>query len=233
VLKKALAKKKLINFGVLTPKYKLVTSAYEKIKGLKYPLIIKPNKEHGSVGITEDSIVHDEVQLQKKLNEMIHQYGQMLVEEYIPGKEVSTLVIGDKVMRVSEIIFDEKTFEGRPKIMTYEAKWNEEGPECIGTIRKPAKLSKKLEEKIIEDSRKAYKALGCRGYARIDFRLDENGTPYVLEVNTNPDLSRGAAVSKIAEYSGISHPQLIMMILENAKQIAEQEKAPIEERKAA
>lgn len=242
--RKALVKKKLLDSGVLTPKYKLVTSADEKIRGLKYPLILKPNKEHGSVGITEDSIVHNEEQLQKKLNEMLQQYSQMLVEEYIPGKEISTLVIGDKVMKVSEIIFDEEVFEGRPKIMTYDAKWDEKGEEYIGTPRKPAKLPRQLEEQIKEESLKACRAIGCTSYARVDFRLDDNGTPYVLEINVNPDISREGAVAKIAEYSNISYVKLIKMILENARQ-TEQETSKVikiceqkipeqfEERKAA
>ncbi|MFH1211260.1 MAG: ATP-grasp domain-containing protein [archaeon] len=240
--RKALAKKKLMDSGVTTPRYQLVSSADTKIRGLKYPLIVKPNTEHGSVGITEDSIVHDEQQLQKKLNEMIHQYGHMLVEEYIEGKEISTVVIGDKVMRVSEIMFDDKTFEGKPRIMTYESKWEEEGQDYAGTVRKPANLPKQLEEKIIAESKKAYKALGCRSYARVDLRLDDKGTPYVLEVNVNPDLSREGAVAKIAGESRISYVQLIRMILENAQQaeqeipiigITEQIPEQFEERKAA
>lgn len=239
---KALAKKKLMNFGVMTPKYQLITSATEKIKGLKYPLIIKPNTEHGSIGITQDSIVHNDEQLQKKLNEILQQYGQTLVEEYIEGKEISTVVIGDKVMRVSEIVFDDEKFQGKQNIMTYDAKWDGGTEEFTGTARQAAKLPKQLEEKIIEESKKAYKALGCKSYARIDLRLDEKGTPYVLEVNVNPDLSREGAVAKIAGYSRISYVQLIRMIIDNAVQteqdigtikMQEQKLEQFEERKAA
>lgn len=239
---KALSKKKLIDFGVMTPKYQLVSSPNEEINGLKFPLIIKPNSEHGSIGIEEDSVVHNQEQLQKKLNEMLSKYGKMLVEEYIDlGRELSTIVIGGKVMRVSEMIFDGEDFAGRPLIMTYDAKWVEETQDYRATKRQtPAKLTKELEERVKEESIKAYNALGCKSYARIDLRVDKNGTPYVLEVNVNPDLSRGGAVAKIAQGSRISYLKLIKTIVEEAKQATEaeaQEQKPaeeiVEEKKAA
>ncbi len=217
-VQKAKEKKRLIDLGVITPKYKLVSKPDDDIEGLRFPLIVKPNTEHGSIDIKEDSVVHNEEQLQFKLNETLRKYGEMLVEEYIEGREFSTVVIGDKVMRVSEMVFDDNEFEGKPKIMTYDAKWNEETGEYAGTVRKPAKLSKQLEEKIKEESVKAYKALGCESYVRVDIRLDEKGTPYVLEVNPNPDLSRDGAVAKIAQYSRISYLKLIKMVIENATQ---------------
>ncbi|MFH1332134.1 MAG: ATP-grasp domain-containing protein [archaeon] len=226
---KALLKKKLIDSGVITPKYQLVSSADEKIRGLKYPLIVKPNNEHGSIGIEEDSVVHNHEQLQKKLNEMIGEYGKVLVEEYIEGREIATVVWGDNIMKASEIIFKEEDFAGKPTIMTYDSKWKEDSQEYEGTVRKPAKLPKHLEEKIKEESKKAYNALGCKSYARVDLRLTQDGTPYVLEVNVNPDLSRDGAVAKIIEYSKISYIKFIKMILENAIAV-EQENKPAEEK---
>ncbi|MEM4244831.1 MAG: ATP-grasp domain-containing protein [Candidatus Nanoarchaeia archaeon] len=235
---KALSKKKLIEAGVLTPKYQLVSSPEGKIKDLKYPLIVKPNNEHGSVGIESDSVVHTEEQLQKKLNEMLAKYGKMLVEEYIDGREISTVVIGDKVMRVSEIVFDGQDFAGKPTIMTYDSKWKENSPDYVGTVRKPADLPKKLEEKIKETSKKAYDALGCKGYARVDLRVTPEGEPYVIEVNVNPDLSRDGAFAKIMKDSRVSYLKLIKMIIENAQgaetenKEQRQEENQIEEKKA-
>lgn len=225
---KELSKKKLVEFGVTTPKYMLINSVKTMVNGLKFPLIVKPTEEHGSIGIQQDSVVYNQEQLREKLNDMLEKYGEMLVEEYIEGRELSTVVIGDQVMKVSEIMFDE-SFEGKPTIMTYDAKWLDDTQEYKGTVRKtPAKLTKELEDRVKEESVKAYKALGCRSYARVDLRLDKNGTPYVLEVNVNPDLSRGGAVAKIAQASRISYPKLIKAIVENAKQSMEEEAAKIE-----
>ncbi len=221
-VQKALSKKKLIESGVLTPKYQIVSSPNDEIKGLKFPLIVKPNNEHGSVGIDEYSVVHNDEQLQAKLNEMLKKYGMMLVEEYIDdAREFSTVVIGESVMKVSEMVFGEE-FEGKPKIMTYDAKWDKESDDYAGTVRKPAKIPKQLEERIKEESLRAYKALGCKSYARIDLRV-KDGTPYVLEVNVNPDLSRDGAVAKIAKQSGVSYLKLIKTIIENAKPAADEE----------
>jgi D-alanine-D-alanine ligase len=227
---KAREKKRLMEFGVTTPKYRLVSSPDDKIKGLKYPLIVKPNSEHGSVGIDADSVVHNEEQLQAKLNEMLAKYGKMLVEEYVDGdREFSTVVIGNRVMRVSEMLFGENEFDGKPKIMTYDAKWKEDTAEYAGTVRKNAKLTKQLEERIKEESIKAYKALGCRSYARVDLRLDKDGTPYVIEVNPNPDISRDGAVAKIAQISKISYLKLIKTMIETAKQaVAEQQQDDVQ-----
>lgn len=223
-LEKAKSKKKLLDFGVRVPKYQLVSSTKEQIQGLSYPLILKPNNEHGGVGIEEDSVVYNQEQLQKKLNEMIRRYGKALIEEYVDGREFSTVVFGDKVMRVSEMIFDGEDFAGKPTIINYEAKWLENTQDYKATKREtPAKLPTELEKMIKEESRKAYNAFGCKSYARIDLRLDKEGIPYVLEVNVNPDLSRGGALAKIAQGSGMSFLKLVKNIVGIAKPAADVE----------
>lgn len=214
---KALQKELFVRNRVTTPKYRLVSLVRNnKVAGLRYPLIVKPNREHGSIGIDENSIVYNPAQLQKKLDEMIQRYKEVLVEQYIEGRELSALVIDGKVMKVSEINFSNEEFSEKPKIMGYDAKWNEGTEEYQGTVRNSARLPKTLESRVRKASKEACKAVGCTGYARVDLRLDEEGIPYVLEVNVNPDLSIGGAVQKIAASAGMSYFSLIKTIFKKA-----------------
>lgn len=215
---KYLAKLKFLQSNIPTPNFQLFINSNQRLRSdLKFPLIVKPNNEHGSIGITARAVVKNEEELYKRIKFIMKEKCNALVEEYIDGKEITVVLIGKKnplVLPVSEIVF--KGFENKPKIMSYEAKWVKDNFAYQQTFRKtPADITKAEEKEIIKQCKKAYKAIGCKGYGRVDLRL-KNGIPYILEVNPNPDLSEDAALSNIARESGMTYNDLIKKIIDLA-----------------
>ncbi|NTV23060.1 MAG: ATP-grasp domain-containing protein [Nanoarchaeota archaeon] len=214
-------KKKLIELGLSTPMFELVPLGSAPAKKMNYPLIVKPVREDGSIGITEDSVVYDALKLKAKVKEVHSLYRQAaLVEEYIDGREFNVAIIGNdetaEVMPVSEIVFDYP--EGMPKIVSFDAKWLEDSMVYKNSNGKcPADIDEDTEKKLSENARVAYKKTGCRDYGRVDFRLRE-GIPYILEVNPNPCINpNGAGLVRSANTRGMSYDVLINKILEVAE----------------
>lgn len=210
------AKNILRSFGVNTPgsitlePHRRFT---EKEISLQFPLILKLLDEDASIGISEYSVVNNYKELKKHYKFLSDTYNKkILAEEYIEGRELNVAVLGDTVLPVSEILF-EGLPEQMPKIVTYNGKWvegsiyyNHTKPKC------PAELSKRMQKKVEEISLTSFKALNCRDYARVDIRLDKRGTPFVIEVNPNPDISRDSGFARAAEAAGINHTELLLTI---------------------
>ena len=141
------------------------------------------------------------------------------MEEFIDGREINAAVIGyhkPHVLPLSEI--DMSTLpEGYPRIITYNAKWMKGTIEYERTVRVcPAPLTKETEEKIMQLALSAFHLLGCRDYARVDFRVSHNNEPYILEVNPNPDISEDAGFAASALAAGYAYPQFIEAIIHSA-----------------
>ncbi|MHB8578352.1 MAG: D-alanine--D-alanine ligase family protein [Ignavibacteriaceae bacterium] len=215
-LNKSRTKKILSSFGISTPN-STTLKPFEELSDIKFdlnfPVILKLLKEDASIGISEFSVVEDLVDLKKHLNFLWETYNQeIIVEEYIDGREFNAAVLGDIVLPISEINFDGLPVD-LPKIVTYEGKWIEESvyyqntkPEC------PAKINKNLKSKIEKTALLAFNAMGCRDYARIDLRIDINGNPFVIEVNPNPDISTDSGFARASAAFGISYPELLRRI---------------------
>ncbi|MBN2458986.1 ATP-grasp domain-containing protein [Candidatus Woesearchaeota archaeon] len=207
--------------NIPTPEYKVFKKPIMRVrKNMGFPLIVKPAYEDGSIGIDLDSIVNDSSQLKKKVNEIIASYKQpALVERFIDGREVNAGIIGNKegayVLPLSEIMFELP--ESMPRIVSFSAKWMEDSPQYKGTIGKcPAELPKHLHEKITEAAKKAFKATGCRDYARVDFRINEDEV-YAIEVNPNPCINpNGAGFIRSAGVAGYDYDSVINKIVEVA-----------------
>ncbi len=181
---------------------------------LKYPLILKLLREDASIGISEFSVVKNYNQLVERLNYLFNSFNQeVLIEEFIDGRELNVAILGNKILPISEISFE--TLPGNlPKIITYEAKWSEESIYYKNTIPKcPASLETKVEEKVKEVAWKAFEALECRDYARVDIRLNKNNIPYVIEVNPNPDISPDTGFVRSAQTANINYEQLLYTII--------------------
>lgn len=215
-LDKKRAKEILSSFGIPTPKSIILKPSANFTKKdikLTYPLILKLKSEDASIGISELSVVKSYTELRKQFNFLSTTYKkEILVEEYIKGREINVAILGDKVLPVSEIIF-EGLPSNLPKIVTYDGKWIEDSvyynntkPMC------PAKLSTTILKRIERIALEAFSALNCRDYARVDLRLDKKNNPYVIEVNPNPDISRDSGFARAAKAAGISHEQLIFTI---------------------
>jgi D-alanine-D-alanine ligase len=218
-LNKSLTKKLLLYHRINTPKFQEFVSGDERLaRGLKFPLFVKPSKQDGSIGIRQDSVVRNEPELRKKVKLAIESYHQpALVEEYIEGREFNIAILGhgDKleVLPVSEIDFSALPSE-YDKFCSYDAKWNTGSvvfkstpPVC------PAKVDGELYEELVEMAIDAFKATGCRDYARVDFRVDSRGVPYVLEVNPNPDISDDAGLANMASKAGMDYGMLLDKIV--------------------
>lgn len=229
--------KEILSFnGVRTAKFMLVDDS-EKLSpddlNLRFPIIVKPSAEDASVGIENDSIVHNFSDLKKRVDLMIDRFAApALVEEYIEGRELNVAILGNDppmVLPISEIDFSGLP-PHKPKIVTYDAKWMEGTDEFEGTKGVcPASLPPDVEAEVKEISLKAYKLMGCRDYARVDIRLSKDNKPFVLEVNPNPDLSDDAGFYRSARTYGLTYTAVVGKIVEFAikrNQKLDQEQKP-------
>lgn len=169
--------------GVATPAYALIEKTDDLpgcCKNLSYPLFVKPAKAGDSLGIDEHSLVHNETGLLQKAASIIDEYGPLLAEEYIKGREFTVMLVANgnderqvTVFRPVEYIFP----EGRA-FKTYALKTSELHPECNVPV-----TDEKLELELKTASENIFKGFGGVGYARLDFRMDEHGKLFFLEIN--------------------------------------------------
>ena len=209
-----MAKDVLRTRGIPTPDYQILTRFDEWTGGLDYPLFVKPLSEDASLGITRDCFVQDDLELKHRVEYVLSRYKQpALVEQYIAGRELNVALLGStqlEVLPISEIVF---TFSDEPKIVDYYAKWFRESEEYKKTIPTcPAKLNSSTRNKVESEALKAYQALSCRDYARVDMRLKGN-IPYVLEINPNPDISPTAGFVRSLKAAGFSYEAFVQEII--------------------
>lgn len=208
--------------NIATPDFvlaKLKETFSEKSFLLRFPVIIKLIKEDASIGISENSVVNDIYSLNKQLKFMYKTYKQdIIIEEFVKGREFNVSILGDKILPISEITF-KNLDKSLPNLVTYEAKWAPESDYYKSTIPNcPAKISSKLEKKLRQLALASYKAMDCRDYARVDFRVDKHSNPYVIEVNPNPDISKDSGFIRSAKKAGISYSKVLKIIVEFAKE---------------
>jgi D-alanine-D-alanine ligase len=215
-LDKALCKKLLSAYRIQTPRYR-VFSAEKNIRlgNLHSPVIVKPNAEGSSKGIPDACVASDEAELKELVRRELRLYGgPVLVEEYIRGREFTVGLLGNgdtlRVFPPMEIIFRGNT-NGDYQIYSFGVKQNYKDfidYEC------PAKLEPGMEKKIVRTARRIYEALGCRDFARVDFRLTEDGKLYFIEINPLPGLAPGYSdYPMLAEFAGVSHRDLVLSVL--------------------
>ncbi|MFH1276545.1 MAG: ATP-grasp domain-containing protein [Candidatus Woesearchaeota archaeon] len=218
---KARAKKILYYHDIPTPRFQVFNDVNEPLKQkLKFPLIVKPVQEDASVGVKDESVVKNEQEMRARVAECLKTYNQpALVEEFIDGREINVGIIGDKepeVLPISEIKFTGLP-DHKPKIINYSAKWVKDSVDYTCTNRHcPAEVTPELKKKLISLALRAGKRLLCRDYYRVDFRLDKDDNPYVLEVNPNPDISEDAGLAAMANVHGYSYKDLIEKIINSA-----------------
>jgi len=208
--------------GFNVPRWRLYLNPLTIIFDSKpeFPLIVKPSQEDASVGISEQSVVNDEKELKDQLEFLYHTLKQpIIVEEYIEGREINSAILGDKekiALPLSEISFDTLP-DDLPKIVTYDGKWIKDSLYYKNTIPVcPAPLDNEIAEMIKKIALNVSDLFGCRDYCRVDFRLDKNNQPYILEVNPNPDISIDAGFARAAKAYGLSYDELLVKIIEFA-----------------
>jgi D-alanine-D-alanine ligase len=220
-LRKDRCKAILAAHGVPTPLGRTIDSAIIPPLNLPFPLIVKPTREDASTGIWLRSVVHDHDALTERVAEVRARYQQpALVEQFIRGRELYVSLIGNgttvHALPMHEIDFSEMPV-GAPHIVTYDGKWDTGSDEYRGTRPVRAeRLSDATQARLHEVARAAFAALELRDYARIDLRLAEDGTPYVIDVNPNCDLSAGAGVARAAAFGGFTYADLIERVCQAA-----------------
>lgn len=215
-LDKIMAKKIFISEGIPTPKFFEIKSLemFNTVEGLKFPLIVKPRSEGSSKGLTENSRVENIEELKKQSEYIINTYKQpALVEEFISGQEFTVVIIGNEnpeVMPIVQIKIDGE-LKLNDKFYTF-ARITSNRLEYIC----PARISSELSRKISDIAVRTYKAVECRDFGRVDFRVDNEGNPYVLEINPLPSLSSEDTFQIVAREIGITYEQIIGKILNYA-----------------
>jgi D-alanine-D-alanine ligase len=211
---KALAKKIFAFHGIRTPYFATVfRGRVSWSDDIRFPVIVKPAREDGSIGIVFGSVVESIKDLMEKTEEIHEKFDSpVLIEEYIEGREIYVGVIGnDKPEALPLIELDLSHIpEGTPKIAGHEVKW------AIGTRAYekakpvlPDDIDEETTKKIQETALQAYQALHLRDYGRIDIRLTPDGIPYVLEVNPNCWLAKKAEFAMAARKAGRSYDSLV------------------------
>lgn len=207
--------------GILTPRYKTFDREVGSLKGNIFPIIVKPLHEDGSLGISRESVVHNDEALNRRIQYVIGKYHQpALVEEYIEGRELNVGLMETngkvEVLPISEIDYSEFP-EEVPRICGYEAKWV---PESIEYQKSkpicPAPLEWMMKRRVEYIAIRAFKLFGCRDYARVDMRIDRDGKIYVLEVNPNPDISPQSGMARAIKVQGLAYSEFIRNVLEKA-----------------
>jgi D-alanine-D-alanine ligase len=229
---KVMAKERMQTSGLPTPSwigpYKCVTSPCfvnsnsEQTRPEVW--IIKSVWEHASIGLDENGLIEtcDPELLHNTMKKRVAQLGgACFAEKFIDGREFNLSLLsgptGVEVLPPAEIVFEGYGNE-KPRIVGYRAKWDEASWEYHHTSRT---FSFGPEDTILVSELKTlavrcWKVFGLSGYARVDFRVDSQGRPWILEINANPCLSPDAGFAAAAEYAGISYPDTIRRILHDA-----------------
>ncbi len=167
-----------------------------------YPYVVKPADEGSTFGLT---IVKDDSELEDAISLAAEFCDEILIEEFIPGKEITVGILDTKPLPIIEI-------KPRHNLYDYDCKYTEGMSDYIV----PAELSDSIERSLSEDALKIYNTIGCRHYARVDFRLNDEGQHYLLEINTLPGMTSTSLLPKAALAAGLEFPDLIDTIIKIA-----------------
>ena len=195
--------------NIKVPKYFLLQKDYEgnfkkkiKSKKIKFPIVIKPINEGSSLGVY---ICKNKIEFSKNYSKLKKTYDQILVEEYIPGKEIQAAVMGNKSLGAIELIPKRKFYD-------YKAKYSSKAKT---KHIMPASLSQKKYKEVLFLAKKAHKVLGCKGITRSDFRFFNNKF-YLLEINTQPGMTKLSHVPEIAHYYRLKFEDLVVWMIKDA-----------------
>jgi D-alanine-D-alanine ligase len=235
-LNKPLTKRLLQGAGLPTADFFVVDRLPLPPCPVPWPVIVKPAQLDASIGLDQGSVVTNQDRLEERVGHLLKTYRPpVLVEQFIRGRELNVALIEApdlRVLPISEVLFIDQDPSYWP-IVTYDAKWKPGSRDYEATpARYPADVSPHLAEKLGLLSRQAFRLLGCRDYARVDFRVRSGGKPYILEVNPNPDFSPLAGLSGGLVSAGLTHAQFTVDLVRHALNRA-QKPAPVPAKKPA
>lgn len=210
--RKTIANTILAQAGLPVPRW---TIAQGKIDdAFPLPAIVKPASEDASAGVDRGSVVTDRKALRSRVAAMTEQFDEVVVQEYIAGREFNVGFVGDRTLPIAEIDFS-KMPPGSWPILTYAAKWDRGSPEDLGSVPVcPASIPHKTADRLVKVAEAAWRVMQGKGYGRVDLRLDDQGRPWILEVNPNPDLNDSAGLSRMGQATGWDYAELVRRIAE-------------------
>lgn len=192
----------------------------------QYPAVLKPNEAAGSMGITTGSVVHDQEQAARRLDELAQESVDtkwVVAEEFLDGREVSVAVLGSvdpdqppSCLPPVEIDFS-RLPEGLPRIMTHGSKAAQESLYWNRIDLRPAELSAGMKEEVEAYCVRMFDRLGCRDYARFDFRTDDEGVPRLIDANAHPEWGSEGMVATMAAFAGLDYEELLAHIILSAR----------------
>ena len=189
-----------------------------------FPALVKPACGDSSIGITKHAVVYDAEQLVDRLSALREQLPgvPLLVQEYLSGTEYTVGVVGNpglshEILPLLEVNYDQLD-PGLPRILSYESKWEPESPYWSQIRYIESKAPVEIKNALFDASVLLFQKLGCRDYARFDFRADANGIPKLLEVNPNPGWCWDGKLNLMAKLAGWSYADLLARILEAAQE---------------
>jgi len=215
---KALSKMVLAYHHIHVPAFAVfhMNRKVQRSRRLKFPLLVKSISEEGSVGIARASIVNDDAKLAERVD-FIHRQTKThaIAEQYIAGREIYVGVIGNQRLQCYtpwELVI-EKLPEGAPNIATSKLKWDPAYQEKVGVVTRAAELDKKMRDKLVRLSKKIYRTLFLSGYARLDYRVSDDGEIYLLEANPNPQIAQAEDFADSAQHCGVDYESLLQKII--------------------
>jgi D-alanine-D-alanine ligase len=183
---------------------------------LKFPLLVKSVSEEGSTGISQASVVHDDQKLTERV-EFIHRETSThaIAEQYIEGREIYAAVIGNRQLQTYTPweLKIENLPNGAANIATGKVKWDLAYQAKVGVVTEAARLTPELTARIEHISKRVYRVLSLSGYARLDYRLTDDGRLYLLEANPNPDIALSEDFAAAAAHSGVRYEPLLQKII--------------------
>ena len=202
-MNKRTTKKILLENNIQTPNYIKISKStnIEDIENsFQYPFVIKPTSEGSSIGVY---VVEDRVSCKEAINENIKISNDVIVEEYISGKEYTVGIVDNNALPVIKLIPPGKFYD-------FEAKYNSKETKYIC----PSGLDQNTEEEIKKLSLNCFNLLNCRGWGRVDLIIDEKNKPWIIELNTVPGMTEHSLVPMAANYRNINFNELVLKILD-------------------
>jgi len=181
-----------------------------------FPAIIKLASEHGSECLTAESVVHDDQALRARAADLKAQgHEQLMVSEFVDGREFTVSLWGNgpiDALPLIEIDYSDLP-PALPRLRTYDAKWVDSSDAYQRTrLVRPQNLSRQVSDRILRVARDTYRAFGLRDFGRIDIRM-RDGIPFVIDVNSNPDITAGSSFVTAAEFGGYDYPAMLDRIV--------------------
>lgn len=201
-MNKIFAKKIFQSAGLLVAPYRVMRRGETfrpDLPGFSFPFVVKPSQEGSSVGV---SIVKEAAALQPALDTAFRYDEEILVEQFVKGREIQVGILEEKALGAIEIIPKNEFYD-------FEAKYTAGMAEHV----LPAPLPPDLYRKVLGLGEDAHRALGCSGYSRVDFLVTEGGDCYLLEVNTLPGMTALSLLPEIAQGAGIGFEELVERII--------------------